>query len=308
MRPQLKPWFAAALLIAAFGRSASGQPPLRVCLSDDIPLYSVHHGAMASGFDLAVAGAVAKRLERPLAVQWFENKREESTNMALGANALLSAALCDLVGGFPLIKDALDRPGLETARLPDYEGAGRPDRMRRVKLGTLVATRPYHRAPLTIVLGPATATTHIGSLADLTELGIGVEEGSFADVVLMLFGNGRLVDRITHVVPGRDTLLPGLEKGDYDAVLVDLRRLDAYRAQHPDTRLTASGYYYRIGFNIGLVGLATDMALIGQVDMAIDDLLATGELPALARAEGLTYVPPLQPAVLEPPPLTALRD
>ena len=51
-----------------------------------------------------------------------------------------------------------------------------------------------------------------------------------------------------------------------------------------------------------------DMALIGQVDMAIDDLLATGELPALARAEGLTYVPPRQPAVLEPPPLTALRD
>ena len=107
MRPQLKPWFAAALLIAAFGRSASGQPHLRVCLSDDIPLYSVHHGAVASGFDLAVARAVAKRLERPLAVQWFENSRDESTDMALGANALLSAALCDLVGGFPLIKDAL---------------------------------------------------------------------------------------------------------------------------------------------------------------------------------------------------------
>jgi ABC-type amino acid transport substrate-binding protein len=308
MRPQLKPWLAAALLIATIGRSAAGQPPLRVCLSDDIPLYSVHHGAVASGFDLAVAGAVAKRLERPLVLQWFENKRDESTNMALGANALLSAALCDLVGGFPLIKDALDRPGLETARLPDYEGAGRSDRMRRVKLGTLVATRPYHRAPLTVVLGPATATTRISSLADLTGLGIGVEEGSFADVVLMLFDNGKLVDRITHVVPGRGTLLPGLENGDYDTVFVDLRRLDAYRALHPDTRLTASGYYYRIGFNIGLVGLTTDMALIGQVDMAIDNLLATGELPALARAEGLTYVLPAQPAVLAPPPLTALRD
>jgi ABC-type amino acid transport substrate-binding protein len=296
------------LLIATFGPPVAGQPPLKVCLSDEIPLYSVHHGAVASGFDLAVAGAVAKRLGRPLAVQWFENKRDESTNMALGANALLSAALCDLVGGFPLIKDALGRPGVETARLPDYEGAGRPDRIRRVKLGTLVATKPYHRAPLTVVLGPAAATTHIDSLADLTGLGIGVEEGSFADVVLMLFGNGRLVDRLTHVIPGRGTLLPGLEKGDYDAVLVDLRRLDAYRAEHPDTRLTASGYYYRVGFNIGLVGLATDMALIGQVDTAIDDLLATGDLPALARAEGLTYVPPGQPAVLVPPPPTALRD
>jgi hypothetical protein len=268
----------------------------------------VHRGAVTGGFDLAVAGAVAERLERPLAVQWFENKRDESTNMTLGANALLSAALCDLVGGFPLIKDALGRPGVETARLPDYEGAGRPDRMRRVKLGTLVATKPYHRAPLTVVLGPAAPTTHIGSLADLIGLGIGVEEGSFADVVLMLFGNGRLVDRITHVVPGRGTLLPGLEKGDYDAVLVDLRRLDAYRAEHPDTRLIASGYYYSVGFNIGLVGLATDMTLIGKVDRAIDDLLATGDLPALARAERLTYVPPRQPAVLEPPPLNALRD
>jgi len=308
MSPRHKPWLAAVFLLAGSAVPATAQPALKVCLSDDIPLYSVHHGTVANGFDLAVAGAIAKSLNRPLAVQWFENKLDESTNMTLDANALLSAGLCNLVGGFPLIKDALGKPGVETARLPDYEGAGRPDRTRRVTLGTLIATRPYHRAPLTIVLGPAKAAAHISSLADLDGLSIGVEGGSFADAVLMSFGDGRLVERITHVVPGRGTLLPGLENGEYDTVMVDLRRLDAYRAQHPDTRLVASGYYYRIGFNMGLVGLATDTALIDQVNGAIGDLLASGSLPALAQAESLTYIPPLEPAVLEPPLLTALRD
>ena len=67
---------------------------------------------------------------------------------------------------------------------------------------------------------------------------------------------GRLISRITHLVPGRGELLPKLEKGEYDATLIPLHRFDAYRIEHPDTGIKPSGYYFPIGFNMGFVGLA----------------------------------------------------
>ncbi|HYB83385.1 MAG TPA: hypothetical protein VED43_17465, partial [Mycobacterium sp.] len=142
---------AALLLIATAVAPAFGQDTLRVCLNQDVPPYSVHRNNADSGFDLAVAEAVARRLGRSLTVQWFESKLDEDSSSALEANALLSDGRCDLVGGYPLIKDALGKPGFETARLPDFEGAKPSDRRRRVTLGTLVPTKPYHLAALTVV-------------------------------------------------------------------------------------------------------------------------------------------------------------
>jgi hypothetical protein len=123
----------------------------------------------------------------------------------------------------------------------------------------------------------------------------------------MLFGDGRFVNQITHVVPGRGELLLRLEKAEYDATLVELRRFDAYRATHPGTKLTPSGYYFPIGFNIGFVGLSTDRGLIDHVDQAIAELLENGELPALARTAGVTYQPPRQPNVSPEVTLTDLH-
>jgi hypothetical protein len=113
----------------------------------------------------------------------------------------------------------------------------------------------------------------------------------------MLFGDDRLADQITHVIPGRDEPLPRLEKGDFDATLVALRRFDAYRALHPTTKLIPSGYYLPIGFNMGFVGLSTDRDLIEKVTRSIALMLDSGELGALARAAGVTYRLPRQPNV-----------
>jgi hypothetical protein len=124
----------------------------------------------------------------------------------------------------------------------------------------------------------------------------------------MLFGDGRFVDQITHVVPGRGELLPRLEKGEYGATLVELRRFDAYRAKHPGTNLTPSGYYSLIGFNMGFVGLSTDGDLMKQIDRAIADMLENKEFPALARAAGVTYLPPRQPNVSRDVTITDLRQ
>ncbi|HKW52636.1 MAG TPA: hypothetical protein VJO12_03020 [Stellaceae bacterium] len=297
----------AALMLAGTATMAPAQDTLRVCLDENVPPYSVRHGRDGSGFDLAVADAVAKRLGKRLAVQWFESKVESDSSTTLAANALLSDGRCQLVGGYPLISDALGKPVAETARLPDYDGATAADRRRRVALGALVPSKPYHYAPLTIVLAPG-VTKSITRLADLEDMKLVVEAATLADTILMTYGDGRLVDRITHLVPGRGELLPRLEQGGFDATLVPLHRFDAYRAEHPQTTLKPSGYYHRIGFNMGFVGLSTEAALLEQVSAAVGDMLAAGALPALAQAAGMTYVPPRQPDVRESLSLADLHE
>ncbi len=197
-----------------------------------------------------------------------------------------------------MTKDSLVVPGIKTAKLPDFEGATRDDRRRRVPLGVLAPSEPYIYSPLTIALGPKARDRRIAGVGDLAGLRIAIESGTLADAILMTFENGRLIDNITHLVPGRDDLLGALERGDFDATLLDLRRLDAHRAAHPDTQIAASGFYYPIGVNRGYVGLAADPALIAAVNKALSDLQATGTITGLARAAGLSYLPPREPVIL----------
>ena len=148
------------------------------------------------------------------------------------------------------------------------------------------------------MLGEKARARKIASVGDLAGQRIAIESGTLGDAILMTFEKGRLIDSITHLVPGRDDLLGALDRGDFDATLLDLRRLDAYRAAHPDNRLAASGYYYPIGVNRGYVGLASDPALIATVNKALSDLQAAGAIANLARTAGLTYLPPVEPAIL----------
>jgi ABC-type amino acid transport substrate-binding protein len=297
----------ALLLFAASSPAVSGEEGLRVCLDAKVPPWSFHDGSHSGGFDAAVADAIASRLGRKLTLRWFETKLDEDFSTALAANALLSDGVCQLVGGYPLFESALVEPGVKFARLPDYEGAKPSDRRRSVDLGVLVPSRGYQFAAQTIVLGPAATSARISDLADLKGLRLGVETGTLANAVLMLFGDGRFANQITHVVPGRDELLPRLEKGDYDATLIALRRFDAYRAEHLDTKLIPSGYYLPLGFNMGFVGLSTGRDLLDKVDRSIAEMLDSGEIKALARAAGVTYRPPRQPNVSPDLKLTDLR-
>jgi ABC-type amino acid transport substrate-binding protein len=196
---------------------------------------------------------------------------------------------------------------MKSARMPDFVDARPTDRGRSVELGILEPNRAYHFAALTVVLGGTAASARITGLADLEGIKLGVEGGTLADAVLMLFDDGRFADQITHVIPGRGELLPRLEQGQYDATLVELRRFDAYRAAHPETKLAPSGYYFPIGFNIGFVGLSVDRDLIEQVDRALSDMLKRDELPVLARTAGVTYLPPRQPNVSPDVTVTDLR-
>jgi ABC-type amino acid transport substrate-binding protein len=287
---------AVFALVPALAAHAEGT--LRICLDESSP-YVNHEGKGSGGFDVAVAQAVAKRLGRTLEVQWFETEVDNDNSPVTQQNALLSDGRCQLIGGYTLVRDGLGKPGVPTARPPSYEGMKPGDRRRYVPLGTVVAGRAYHFAPITVLLGPGAADRKIGSIADLQGVKIGSEQSTVADTVLMNYNGGKYVDQITHVIPGRNELLPKLEQGEYDAVMVPLSRFDKYRAEHPATKIKPSGYYYRIGFNMGFVALSTEQNLLDQVNAVVGDMLASNEFAKLAQATGATYVAPRQPEVLE---------
>jgi ABC-type amino acid transport substrate-binding protein len=298
---------AALFMTIAAMPALAAEEPLKVCLDENLPPLSVHRrGKPDSGFEFALAEAIAAKLGRPLTIQWFESKLDEDSSPALEANALLSDGRCALVGSYVLTRDSLAAPGVKTAKLPDYDGATREDRRRRIALGVLGPSQPYIYSPLTILLGSKARDHRVSGVGDLAGLRIGIESGTLADAILMTFGNGKLIDNITHLVPGRSDLLGGLERGDFDATLLDLRRFDAYRAAHPDTTLAGSGYYYPIGANRGYVGLASDPGMLAAVNAALTELQAAGTVADLAKAAGLTYLPPRQPAILGEVSLKAL--
>src|SRR5439155_6377498 len=124
---------------------------------------------------VALAQAIADKLGRPLKIQWFESKLDEDSSPSLETNALLSDGRCTLVGGYALTKDSLVVPGVKTAKLPDFEGATRDDRRRRVPLGVLAPSQPYVYSPLTAVLGEKTRDRRISGIGDLAGLRIAIE-------------------------------------------------------------------------------------------------------------------------------------
>jgi ABC-type amino acid transport substrate-binding protein len=306
----LPAWAVAAMAFMTLAATpmAVADEALKICLDENLPPLSMHRrGAPDAGFDVALAEALASHLGRPLKLQWFESKLDEDSSPALEANALLSDGRCSLVGSYALTTDSLVVPGVKTAKLPGFEGAVPADRRRRVPLGALSPSRPYMYSALTVILGPKARDRRIAGIGDLAKLRIAIESGTLADAILMTFESGRLIDDITHLVPGRDDLLGRLDRGDFDATLLDTRRFDAWRAAHPDTKLTASGYFYPIGVNRGYVGLASDPTLLAAVDGALAGLRSSGNIAELAKAAGLTYLPPREPAILGDAMMQVLR-
>ncbi|WGR97711.1 transporter substrate-binding domain-containing protein [Bradyrhizobium sp. ISRA443] len=290
---------ALLLAMAAAAAVRAADEPLKVCLDEDLPPLSAHHrGKPDSGFDVALAQVIAERLGRPLKIQWFESKLDEDSSPSLEANALLSDGRCSLVGGYALTRDSLVVPGVKTAKLPDFDGATRDDHRRRIPIGVLMPSQPYIYSPMTVVLGPKARDHKIAGIGDLAGLRIGIESGTLGDAILMTFDKGKLIDDITHLVPGRSDLLGSIERGEFDATLLDLRRFDAYRANHPDTKIATSGYYYPIGANRGYVALDSDRALLDAVNKALSELQSAGKIVELGQTAGLTYLAPREPIIL----------
>ena len=271
---------------------------LTFCLDGNVTGASAKDDRKAREFDLAVAQSLARRLGRAPVVVWYKSETDRDSDPAGQMNALLSDGRCTLVLGYPLFGGAFGEPRAQRARLPDFDGAKPEDRRRWVPLSGLVGSRGYRFDPMVVVLGPGPEHRTIHSLADLKDMRLVVKEGTLADAALMSYAGGALIGRVTHLTSDPD-LFESMERGEYDATLVELHRLDAYVMQHPDTRLSSSGHYHSVGFNIGIVSLAREASLMAGVNAAIGDMLDKHEFPPLALASGVTYLPPHEPNVLD---------
>jgi ABC-type amino acid transport substrate-binding protein len=283
------------------------QDPLAVCVAEGNVPYAARAKGAASGFDVALAAAIAARLQRPLKLLWYEVELEKETTPSLEVNALLSAGLCELAAGYVLYEPALGAPAAATARPPDHDGA-KPKRQRAwVKLGRLIASEPYQASVLTVVLRPGLGGASVRSLADLHALRTGTVAGSLAGSILTLYRDGAL--RANLVSLGwRDDPLRELEAGKFDAALIELNRLDAYRMRNAGTRLVATGYHLPLRFNLGFAALESRRELIESVNAILRELQAQGRLSDIARDAGLTHVPARAPLVQPEITLQSLRE
>lgn len=296
--------FAWACAYAAF---AHAEEPLAVCVAEKNPPYAARAKGVASGFDVKLAEAIAAGLKRPLKLMWYEIEIEKESSPTLEVNALLSAGLCELAAGYILYEPALGAPAVPTARTPDHDGA-KPKRQRPwIKLGSLIASEPYQASVLSVVLRPGLDGATVGSLADLSALRIGTVSGSLAGAILMLYRDGALQNKLVSL-GWRDDPLAQLEAGKFDATLIELNRLDAYRIAHADTRVAATGYLLPFRFNLGFAALESKRDVIESVNAILRELQAQGRLSEFARDAGLTHVPARAPQIRPAITTQALRN
>ena len=266
---------------------------LKVCLeSGPPPLSSSTH----EGMDLIAARLVADWLGRPLEVVWYEGEDDADASPAAQVNGLLSAGVCQLAGGFPLVSDALRAPPSAPYALV------MPDHSRRfVKLGTLMHSAPYRAVDYRLILRKSARQPAVGSLDEVQGWRLLAAQNSLADNLLLAHGGGALRETLVHL-PSKIDALAALERGDGDAALVEGPQFDAYRGAHPDSALRDSGYRHPLQVNVGFVALDVQRGLLELFDEAIADLLDTGDLAAALTRQGHALLKPVEPQVL--PPLT----
>jgi ABC-type amino acid transport substrate-binding protein len=300
---------ACPVWLAGPAKSQNASRPdeaLTVCLQSNDPPLSSHGGEAPGGFDLALSQRIAQDLGRELRVQWFVSRDDPDANLAKDANALLSDGRCQLLAEYPLLNSTLERPHAPTAKLPPFDGATPDDRHRWVKMNALAATRPYRLDTLTVVLPEHNANRTVRHLADLDGLRVGVQIATLSDAIAMSYGNGRLIEHVLHMPDARD-LFRALQAGKIDAAFVDARAFDAWRDAHGSAGLAASGYVHSVAFNMGFIGLASNIPLITQVDAVLADLQAHYAVAPMAAKAGLTFIPPETPAVRPDVGPTALQ-
>ena len=282
-------------LSAAADAAAEGNA-LTVCLNKDNAPFSQKKDGKESGYDLMVAQAVAKQLGKPLEIKWYEKERRSRGPVSVKASVLINAGVCQLIGGYPLLQSSLDRPGAgESATLPPVDGIPAENRKQSIKGSQLFPSQPYHFAGVTPVLG-ARVTQKIESLDDLKPYKIGNRPAAIGDLIAMAYKQGLLVKNVMHVDIQSEPL-DALSKGEFDVTIIETHKFDSYRVENPQTALRASGLVLPVGFNLGFVTTEEHAELLKAVSAAVEALSKSGEMEKTARAAGITYIAPQQPAV-----------
>jgi ABC-type amino acid transport substrate-binding protein len=123
----------------------------------------------------------------------------------------------------------------------------------------------------------------------------------------MSYRDGALQNKLVSL-GWRDDPLAQLEAGKFDAALIELNRLDAYRMRNAGTRLVATGYHLPLRFNLGFAAPQSKRELVDSVNAILRELQAQGRLSAIARDAGLPHVPARAPFIQPEITLQGLRE
>lgn len=302
---QRRPVLAAALSLALLGSAAAqspaatpASPVLTVCVSEDnAPLSTLRRGQV-EGFDVLVARAVAAELGRELQLVPFEPEIEKESLLTHEVNALLSAGVCDLASGFPLLKSDLGAPTRERFKTADHPGAKRKRDRPYITLGTLVASQPYLGSALQVVqrsgLPPAQ------TLGGLRGQKVAAVAGTLEGTLVAMHGGGALSGQMVSLGQ-REDLWAALQQGRIDAALVPSTTVDAWRRRHAQggTLPLQLGAPRALGVNFGFVALAPRQDLLDAVNRVVARSRTSGELQRWATESGLNWQPPTEPAVVD---------
>lgn len=275
--------------VMAFAQAA----PLTVCMAEDNPPFSMARKGQVAGFDVKVAEAVARELGRELKLVPFEPEVEKESMLTHEVNAMLSAGLCDLASGFPLLASDLGPPSRERFKTPDHPGAKPPRDRPWITLGMLVSSQPYQGTALVIV--QRAGEPPVSSLGGLKGRKIGAVAGTLEGTLVAMYGGGALAKQMVSLGQ-RDDFWAALEGGQVDAMMLPSAAFDAYRLRKPGTTLQA-GPAKPLGINLGWVALSSKADLLAVVDRVVARVSASGELQMWAREAGLSWQAPSLPAV-----------
>jgi len=143
------------------------------------------------------------------------------------------------------------------------------------------------------------ASRQSATLADPGDARIGVTAGTMAGTAVLLYRNGKLRPQLVTVAQNQD-VLEQLEAGRFDATLVSLDRLDAWRLSHPGSALRRAAYVHPLRINLGFVARAEANQVLGAANRVIERALATGDLQRWSDAAGSTWIAPAEPEISGP--------
>ena len=290
---------ARAVVTALLATSSftAGAEPLTVCMAEDNPPLSYAVKGETRGLDVRLAQALAAELQRELRIVPFESKLEGETTLSQEVNALLSSNVCELASGFSLLAGDLGAPGRPTARVPDHPGAKRRPLRPWVPLGTLVPSLAYHAAAMGLVVRDAERAS--ATLAEPGDARIGIVTGTLSGTAVTMFRNGKLRPQ-TVSLSRNENVLEQLEAKRFDAAVVALDRLDAWRIAHRDTALRRTPYLHPFRINIGFVARSDAPDVLAAANRVIERSLANGDLQRWSAESGVTWVAPAPPQVGTP--------
>lgn len=239
---------------------------LKVAVYNEFPPFSDR----GEGIDVDLAEALAKKLKLKLSLLPFpagENLNDDLRNMVWKGH-YLGYGPADVMLHVPV------------------------DRQLMAANDKVQIFAPYHVETVRLVRS-ARAMPVFDGLEALAGKRIGVEKISISAVVLLGEGDGRFRDHVS-TFPTASEALQQLKEGKLDAVLANRSEIEGVFKGDPDYPMEALAFP-RLPGNGWVVGMAVrkdDEEVARQLQAALNDMAASGELRAIFAKHGVQVVKP----------------